>query len=70
MSIKIFRNGGHRLFDSDPQTDQIVSEMLRELERDGMDAVRKYSQQFDDCSPEQFELSSRQIQQVVEGIPD
>jgi sulfopropanediol 3-dehydrogenase len=70
MSIKIFKKGGHRLFDSDPQTAQIVSEMLRELERNGMDAVRKYSKQFDDWSPEQFELSSRQIQQVVEGIPD
>jgi sulfopropanediol 3-dehydrogenase len=70
MSIKIFKNGGHRLFDSDPQTAQIVSEMLRELERDRMDAVRKYSKRFDDWSPEQFELSSRQVQLVVEGIPD
>lgn len=70
MSITVFKHGGHRLFDSDPQTAQIVSEMLRELERNGMDAVRKYSQQFDDWSPEQFELSSRQVQEVVAGIPD
>ena len=62
MSIKVFKQGGHRLFDSDPQTAQIVSEMLRELERNGMDAVRKYSRQFDDWSPEHFELSRRQLQ--------
>ena len=41
--MKIIKQGGHRLFESDPETCRIVSEMLLDLERHGMDAVRKYS---------------------------
>ena len=59
--MKIIKHGGHRLFESDPQTTRIVSEMLLDLERNGMDAVRKYSKQFDDWNPESFELSEKQI---------
>ena len=46
--MKIIKEGGHRLFEEDPQTTSYISEMLRDLEQNGMDAVRKYSQQFDD----------------------
>jgi hypothetical protein len=37
--MRIIKNGGHRLFEEDQETARVVSEMLRELERDGMDAV-------------------------------
>ncbi len=59
--MKIFKAGGHRLFESDPETSRVVSEMLLEIEKTGMDAVRKYSQKFDDWNPDRFELSAGQI---------
>lgn len=53
--MKIIKQGGHRPFESDPQTAKVVAEMLLDLERHGMDAVRKYDRQFDDWDPPTFE---------------
>jgi sulfopropanediol 3-dehydrogenase len=53
--MKVIKAGVRRLFEKDAETARIVSEMLLELERDGMDAVRKYSEKFDDWSPASFE---------------
>ncbi len=63
--MRIYKDGGHRLFESDPETSRIVSELLLELERDGMDAVRKYSSKFDDWNPESFELTEKQISESI-----
>src|SRR5688572_16871947 len=68
--MKIIKNGGHRLFEKDPETARIVSEMLIDLERNGMDAVRNYSKKFDDWNPESFELSAKQIEKVVASLPE
>src|SRR5579885_1183682 len=68
--MKIIKQGTHRLFDQDPETSRIVSEMLCHLERRGMDAVREYSRKFDDWEPESFELSPRQIQEIISRLPD
>ena len=68
--MKIIKNGGHRLFEKDPETARIVSDMLLELERDGMDAVRRYSKKFDDWSPENFELNDKQIESVINSCPE
>jgi sulfopropanediol 3-dehydrogenase len=38
-----------------------VSEMLRSIERDGIDAVRRYSRELDDWDPKSFEVSSGQV---------
>ena len=59
--MTIFKKGQHRLFDSDPETGAVVSRMLAELERDGMDAVRRYSREFDDWDPPSFRLTSGDI---------
>src|SRR6476620_223935 len=67
--MKLIKNGGHRLFEADPATSKVVSEMLLELERDGMDAVRAYSQRFDDWSPDSFELTRSQIDQATASLP-
>lgn len=67
--MKIIKNGGHRLFEKDPETSRIVSEMLSDIEKNGMDAVRKYSAKFDDWSPASFELSESQIQQTIATLP-
>ncbi|MEK7412660.1 MAG: histidinol dehydrogenase [Planctomycetota bacterium] len=68
--MKIIKNGGHRLFQEDPDTSRIVSQMLLELERDKMDAVRRYSKQFDGWEPEQFELTKPQIKQFIDNLPE
>ncbi len=55
--MRIARQGGHRLFERDPDTARVVTEMLLELEKKGMDAVRAYSAKLDGWSPAGFELS-------------
>lgn len=64
----IYKDGGHRLFEHDLQTSQTVSEMLLDLEKNGMDAVRKYSEQFDGWSPDRFELTEQQIGEAIEVL--
>jgi sulfopropanediol 3-dehydrogenase len=68
--MKVVKAGRHRLFENDPETARVVSEMLRELECDGMDAVRRYSQKFDEWAPSSFELSARQVDSIIETLPE
>lgn len=68
--MKTIKSGGHRLFENDPETARVVSEMLVDLERNGMDAVRKYSTQFDAWGPADFELSPKQIAEAIARVPD
>jgi len=63
--MKVIKEGGHRLFEGDPKTTAYVSEMLQDLEKNGMDAVRKYSKRFDDWDSENFELSEQQIEEAI-----
>lgn len=63
--MRILKEGGHRLFAHDPECSRIVSEMLLDLERNGLDAVRKYSLKFDEWNPESFELSESQIRECI-----
>ncbi len=68
--MKVIKNGGHRLFENDPETSRIVSEMLKDLETNGMDAVRKYSARFDEWSPDDFELSDTKVREIVAALPE
>lgn len=68
--MKILKNGQQRLFEHDTETAAVVTRMLIELERDGMDAVRRYSRQFDEWDPPCFELSPDQIRDAIEQVPD
>ena len=43
---------------------------LLELEKDGMDAVRRYSSQFDDWNPPSFELPPTEIQQGISRLSE
>ena len=67
--MKMIKNGGHRLFEKDAETSRVVSEMLSDLEHNGMDAVRKYSAKFDNWSPDSFELDQRQINEAISQVP-
>lgn len=64
--MKIIKEGGHRLFETDPQTAKYVAEMLEQLRQRGLEAVRDFSRKFDDWAPASFELSEQQINEAVE----
>ena len=63
--MRTVKSGGHRLFEQDQETARYVAEMLEDLERNGMDAVRKYSARFDEWNPPSFELTQREIEAAV-----
>ncbi|HEY1567677.1 MAG TPA: histidinol dehydrogenase [Solirubrobacteraceae bacterium] len=47
-----------------------VSEMLREIERGGVDAVRTYSRELDHWDPPTFEVTSGQVAAASASLPD
>ncbi len=61
----LLKKGNHRLFENDPETSKVVSEMLSDLEKNGMDAVIRYSKKFDDWAPDNFELKDWQINKAI-----
>lgn len=63
--MQVIKEGGHRLFEDDPETARYVAELLARLRREGMDAVRALSAQFDDWSPRSFELTPAQVDEAV-----
>jgi sulfopropanediol 3-dehydrogenase len=66
--MRIYKNGGHRLFENDPETQALVSQMLLDLEKNGMDAVRKYSEKFDSWNPGNFELSDAEVNKAIVSL--
>jgi sulfopropanediol 3-dehydrogenase len=46
---------------TDPAVRERVSEMLRAIERGGIDAVRRYSRELDDWDPPSFEVTPTQV---------
>lgn len=67
---KYYKTGGRYLFGRDKELEEFVSTVLLELERDKMDAVRKWSSRLDNWVPADFELSPFQIQSVVGRVND
>jgi len=67
-AMKKIKDGGHRLFENDPETAQAVSAMLLDLERNGLAAVRRYSEKFDDWKPADFELGPKEIRRAIERL--
>ena len=67
--MQVLKAGGHRLFENDPMTAAVVSEMLLDLETNGMDAVRKYSRNLDDWEPASFELTPAQMADAIAQLP-
>ncbi len=68
--MKAIKKGAHRLFEEDEETSHVVSGMLKDLEKNGMDAVRRYSQKFDDWNPRSFELSHKEIEAAIVKLPE
>jgi sulfopropanediol 3-dehydrogenase len=63
--VRVIKAAEQRLFQTDHETMETVSRMLLDLERDGMDAVRRYSRQFDDWDPQTFQLNREQIDAAI-----
>jgi sulfopropanediol 3-dehydrogenase len=68
--MKIVKHGEQRLFETDAETAAVVSRMLIDLEKNGMDAVRRYSRQFDDWDPPSFRLTRTEIDEAISRVPD
>jgi len=68
--LKILKDGGHRLFEEDQETSRIVSGMLKEIEKNGMEAVRRYSDKFDGWKPGSFELGAKEIDGAIAKVPE
>ena len=66
IGMKVIKEGGHRLFEEDEETSRYVREMLQKLKKEGMDAVRKFSREFDDWNPPSFELSETEIREAID----
>ncbi|MHB9757093.1 histidinol dehydrogenase [Streptomyces sp. BYX5S] len=47
-----------------------VRAILDDIRERGDEAVRQYSEKFDDWSPESFRLSSEEIERIVAGVPE
>jgi sulfopropanediol 3-dehydrogenase len=69
--MKIIKPGGHRLFGCDAETTETVARMLLDLEKNGMDAVRKYSKQYDQWDPaSSFRLNEEEIRRAISEVSD
>jgi sulfopropanediol 3-dehydrogenase len=55
---------------SDPTIAAVVSEILLDVERRGVTAVREYSERFDSWSPKRFTLSPDDIDRAIDQVPD
>jgi sulfopropanediol 3-dehydrogenase len=55
---------------SDPEISRVVSEILSDVEQNGASAVRKYSERFDNWSPERFTLGPDAIAQAADRVPE
>ena len=47
-----------------------VSEILRDIEKGGLDAVRRYSTELDDWSPDEFIVSDAEYERLTAGVSD
>ena len=54
--MKTLKEGGHRLFERDPETARIVSEMLLDLEKNGLEAVRRVRREVRRVEPAEFRV--------------
>jgi sulfopropanediol 3-dehydrogenase len=68
--MKVMKQGQQRLFETDAETAAVVTRMLVDLEKNGMDAVRQYSRKFDDWDPPSFRLSEAEIREGIAKVPE
>jgi sulfopropanediol 3-dehydrogenase len=52
------------------QVSETVKNILDDVEKNGDEAVRRYSESFDKWSPESFKLSQEQIEEIISSVPE
>jgi sulfopropanediol 3-dehydrogenase len=58
------------LVDTQRRVARTVTDILDDVRERGDDAVRQYSEKFDNWSPESFRLSEQQIAEIIAEVPD
>ena len=72
MTVRYIKRGKtvEQKADADAKVQEVVRGILADISQRKDVAVRELSQKFDNWSPDDFKLSSAQIQQVLDGLPD
>lgn len=60
---------GTQLQAEDGRVAETVAGIIADIQRNGDDAVRQYSEKFDNWSPETFRLTEKDIRDIVAGLP-
>jgi sulfopropanediol 3-dehydrogenase len=68
--MKVMKRGERRLFEADEKTASVVSSMLLDLGKNGMDTVCKYSRELDESDPLSFRLNDREIAEAISQVPE
>ncbi len=68
--MRVLKEGGRLALTPDENTARIVQGILADVRENGMDAVRKYSKQFDNWDPASFDLSPEQIKKAGEQLAE
>jgi sulfopropanediol 3-dehydrogenase len=58
------------LKEADVKVRETVYNIIKDIEQHGDAAVRKLSEQFDNWSPESFRLTSTQIREIIDSLPN
>ena len=56
--------------EADNKVQEIVREVIKDIEKNGDSAVRKYSEKFDQWSPMSFRLTTLEIEAIVASVPE
>ncbi|MFD0856669.1 histidinol dehydrogenase, partial [Actinomadura adrarensis] len=70
MSIRLKSpTGGAPDTRGDDGVSTVVREVIEDIRTNGDEAVRRYSEKFDDWSPESFLLTAERIEELVASLP-
>ncbi|CAN5164780.1 histidinol dehydrogenase [soil metagenome] len=58
------------LQEADLKVKDTVRDIIKDIEINRDSAVRKYSEKFDNWSPESFKLSEEEIEKIIRSVPD
>jgi len=67
--LKTGRAPGENL-EANPKVRAIVEDLLKDIQENGDAAARKYSEKFDNWSPESFKLSMAERESILASVPD
>jgi sulfopropanediol 3-dehydrogenase len=70
MTVEYIKRGKPQSQEVTQRIKDTVSEILLDVEKEGIAAVRRYSQQLDGWNPESFLVSDEEIKRAEEGIDD